>query len=75
MKFAYDVLARSKDTIDALPADVVGALGKVWNHGPPSKVLVFSWKILRDKIPPKENLIRLGWLLLRSLGVVFVENF
>jgi len=34
MKFAYDVLARSKDTVDALSADVVGALSKVWNHGP-----------------------------------------
>ena len=48
------------------------AVGRVWKSWAPSKVVVFSWKLILDKIPSRRNLVRLGVPLPKGrLGYVF----
>jgi hypothetical protein len=40
----------------SLDSDVLFDLGKLWKSLAPSKVIVFSWQLLRRRLPTKENL-------------------
>ncbi|MCH92364.1 cysteine-rich receptor-like protein kinase [Trifolium medium] len=33
-------------------------LAKVWKSGAPSKAIAFSWQLLQDRIPTRQNLFR-----------------
>jgi len=39
---------------------VLQAVSRVWTSWAPSKVVVFSWQLLLDRIPTRSNLIRWG---------------
>lgn len=41
---------------------VVEVCGSVWKSDLPSKVLIFSWRLLMDKLPTRLNLHRKGVL-------------
>lgn len=60
VKSAYSNLLRGL-LVEAAPEGVVlQAVSSVWNSWAPSKVIVFSWQLLIDRIPSRRNLIRRG---------------
>jgi len=52
--------------------EVLQAVSRVWKSGAPSKVVVFSWQLILDRIPTRLNLSHRGVPLLEGgLGCVF----
>lgn len=47
-----------------------GCIPKVWHHHVPSKVSVFLWRLLRDRLPTKNNLVRRRVLQLTNIMCV-----
>jgi len=46
--------------------------GSIWKSPTPSKVVVFSWKLLHGRIPTKDNLARRNYVSLAvNLNCVF----
>ncbi|KAK2436694.1 hypothetical protein QL285_021667 [Trifolium repens] len=45
---------------DSVPLDAVATL--VWHHHVPLKVSIFAWRLLRDRLPTKANLVTRGIL-------------
>jgi hypothetical protein len=43
-----------------LGGDDLRVLSKIWNSSAPSKVIAFSWKLLRNRLPTKGNLVYRG---------------
>ena len=62
----YSVKLAYSNLIKGLPASgihagvVLQAVSRVWTSWAPSKVVVFSWQLLLDRIPTRSNLIRWG---------------
>ncbi|GKU90798.1 hypothetical protein SLEP1_g4749 [Rubroshorea leprosula] len=54
-KSAYQALTRAHRSVQRGPA-----LSKVWQEYIPSKISVFAWQVLQDKIPTKLNLLKRG---------------
>ncbi|MCH82598.1 F-box family protein [Trifolium medium] len=62
VKSAFDSI--SKDLIDVPPLTTleVRTFSKIWESPAPSKVIVFSWQLLYDRVPTKSNLLARGIL-------------
>ncbi|MCI03802.1 hypothetical protein A2U01_0024843, partial [Trifolium medium] len=58
VKSAYTVLENALGV--SVQSSVVSnkALTKVWKSLAPSKVIAFSWQLLQDRIPTRQNLFR-----------------
>ncbi|GKU90659.1 hypothetical protein SLEP1_g4626 [Rubroshorea leprosula] len=54
-KSAYQALTRDHRTVQQSPT-----ISKVWQEFIPSKISVFAWQVLQDKIPTKMNLLKRG---------------
>ena len=62
-------------SIDAPVGEVLQAVSRVWKSGAPSKVVVFSWQLLLDRIPTKLNLSHRGVPRpVGGLGCVFCDE-
>jgi len=46
--------------LTAKPHDSPVAVASLWNKGTPLKVVLFAWRLFRDRLPTKENLLRRG---------------
>ncbi|GLT95879.1 hypothetical protein SLE2022_135360 [Rubroshorea leprosula] len=55
VKTTYEILSNREE-------DVVVNHKKMWKSSIPSKVSVFSWQLLQDKLPTKDNLVKRGVL-------------
>ncbi|GAU45061.1 hypothetical protein TSUD_198490 [Trifolium subterraneum] len=53
VKSAYMVLSAG-----SVASDLDSLLARVWKSWAPSKVIVFSWKLLQDRVPSRPNLLR-----------------
>jgi hypothetical protein len=53
---AYNLLVKELRTSDGLTPDVALVFEQIWESQAPSKVIVFSWQLLYDRIPTKCNL-------------------
>jgi hypothetical protein len=54
---------------------VLQAVAKVWKSWAPSKVIVFSWQLLLDRIPTQSNLVRRGVPLpVGRVGCAFCDS-
>ncbi|MCH88363.1 LINE-1 reverse transcriptase like, partial [Trifolium medium] len=62
VKSAYDEI--SKEIVGGLALEPHHALifEKIWDSPAPSKVIVFSWQLLHDRVPTKENMLVRGIL-------------
>jgi len=68
----YFHLLSSLPGTEAPKGDVLDAVTRVWKFGSPSKVVVFSWQLIHDRIPTRLNLSHHGVLLpVGGLGCVF----
>ncbi|MCH98169.1 putative ribonuclease H protein, partial [Trifolium medium] len=56
---AYYVILGVSVLDEAQSDDEMRLLAKVWKHIAPSKVLVFAWQLLQDRVPTRQNLFRL----------------
>jgi len=77
----YSVKSAYSHLFKALPAAgipkgvVLQAASAVWKSWAPSKVIVFSWQLLLDRIPSRSNLIRRGvHLPIDGRGCVFCDG-
>jgi len=72
VKSAYSSLLKGL-TISGIPqGEVLKAVSRVWKSWGPSKVIVFSWQLLLDRIPSRSNLLRRGVpLSVRGVRCVF----
>jgi hypothetical protein len=58
VKSAYSVVDLAS-RVDIVPPEVSSLiLAKVWKSWAPSKVIVFSWQLLQNRIPSRQNLFR-----------------
>jgi hypothetical protein len=72
MKSAYLALLKGLPPAGAPEGEVLAAVSSVWKSWAPSKVIVFSWQVLLDRIPSRQNLLRQGVPLLEGgLGCAF----
>jgi hypothetical protein len=62
---AYQMLT-SQDTITSGAAEDL-----IWHRQVPAKVSIFAWRLLRDRLPTKSNLVTRGIL---SLDLHFCET-
>jgi hypothetical protein len=62
VKTAYESLARDLVVGPLLPALEAKVFKDFWCSPAPSKLLVFSWQFLHDRVPTKDNLILRGIL-------------
>lgn len=53
--YAYCKVSDSHASSSTFPTPLGCALESIWGSLTPSKVLVFSWQLLQDKIPTREN--------------------
>lgn len=49
---------------------VESTLSSIWNSWGPSKMVVFSWQLMHDRISTRENLLKRG-ITIASKGVFF----
>ncbi|KAK2410047.1 hypothetical protein QL285_045438 [Trifolium repens] len=61
VKPCYSFLLDSRQP-EAIDADVLEAIKKLWRNDLPSKVLVFGWRLLLDRLPTRRALHRRGIL-------------
>jgi mannosylglycoprotein endo-beta-mannosidase len=61
VKSAYDALVGIKDVV-TLSDYELKIFSNIWESPAPSKVVAFSWKLLYDRLPTKDNLLRRGVL-------------
>jgi hypothetical protein len=52
---AYNLLVKELRTSNGLAPDVALVFEQIWESPAPSKVIVFSWQLLYDRIPTKCN--------------------
>ncbi|KAK2415745.1 hypothetical protein QL285_038202 [Trifolium repens] len=68
----FSVRSAYKLLLDDLGAEVVvdealrGVLAQIWSSVAPSKVIAFSWQLLHDRIPTRNNLELRGILVLEA---------
>jgi hypothetical protein len=62
VKSAVESLAKELVVVEPLPLFEVSILAKIWESPAPSKVIVFSWQLLYDRVPTKSNLLKRGVL-------------
>ncbi|CAJ2640794.1 unnamed protein product [Trifolium pratense] len=73
---AYAVLLKRVNLVEIEPK-TLSALKDLWNNNVPTKVSIFGWRLLLDKLPTRETLFnRGGWtetayLLKISLNILF----
>jgi hypothetical protein len=60
VKSAYSVLELAYRAESAPPTVPSFVLANVWKSGASSKVIVFSWQLLQNKIPSRQNLFRIS---------------
>ena len=60
VKSAYSILIKGLLTAGTPEGVVLQAVPRVWKLWGPSKVIVFSWQLLLDRIPSRSNLTRRG---------------
>jgi hypothetical protein len=65
VKSAYNLLVTDFDNMEEVDGALVKILDQIWKISTPSKVIVFSWQLLYERIPLRCNL--------RSCGVVLSE--
>ncbi|KAK2410194.1 hypothetical protein QL285_045571 [Trifolium repens] len=57
----YNLLIAARQT-EELNAPLLAALKKLWKSDIPSKILVFGWRLLLDRLPTRAALARRGFL-------------
>jgi hypothetical protein len=62
VKSCYSILLDQRQ-VDAVDSDRLEALKKLWRNDVPSKVLVFAWRLLIDRLPTRHALHRRGILV------------
>jgi len=60
VKSAYDFLLKGVQALGVPEGVILQVVSKVWKSRTPSKVVVFSWQLLLDRIPTRFNLNRKG---------------
>jgi hypothetical protein len=60
VKSCYFLLLRNFRILRTLDPCSKFAFSHIWNCGIPSKISAFSWQLLLDRIPTKENLRKIG---------------
>jgi len=74
VKSAYSHLLKGLPSSGAPEGDTLRAVSRVWKSRAPSKVVVFSWQLILDRIPTRLNLVNRGVPLLDGgLGCVFCD--
>ena len=74
MKSAYTTLFKGLPDTGAPEGEVLQAISRVWKSWAPSKVIIFSWQLLLDRIPSRSNLFRRGVPLpVGGVGCVFCD--
>ena len=75
VKSAYAYLSKILPVPGAPNGEILQAVSRVWKSWAPSKVVVFSWQLILDRIPTRLNLVRHGVPLPDgSLGCVFCDG-
>lgn len=74
VKSAYSQLLNGLPGLGAPEGAILQAVSRVWKSCTPSKVVVFSWQLILDRIPTRSNLVSRGVALpdARGLDVYFV---
>jgi hypothetical protein len=62
VKSCYSILLDQRQ-VDVVDSDRLEALKKLWRNDVPSKVLVFAWGLLIDRLPTRHALHRRGILV------------
>jgi hypothetical protein len=57
IKSSYKLLAEELGSMDDLENELVVGLHQLWESPTPSKVVAFSWQLLLDRIPTRNNLL------------------
>ena len=71
VKSACSLLFKGLPDASAPQGDTLRAVASISKSWAPSKVIVFSWQLLLDRIPTRSNLVRCGVpLLVTDLGCV-----
>jgi hypothetical protein len=60
VKSTYTFVASIFAPETLLDAQVMRVLDMIWKNPSPSKVLAFSWRLLRNRLPTKDNLVQRG---------------
>jgi hypothetical protein len=60
VKSAYSSLLKGLQVLGIPQGEVLQAVSRVWKSWAPSKVIVFPWQFLLDRIPSRSNLLRRG---------------
>jgi len=72
VKSAYSMLIKRLPAVGAPQGEALFAVARVWKSWAPTKVVVFSWQLLLDRIPTRSNLVQCGVPLLEGgLGCGF----
>jgi len=66
MRGTYCFLTASDDLV------YKGHIPKVWHQHVPSKVSIFAWRLLRDRLPTKNNLVRRR--VLQSTNIMYIAG-
>jgi hypothetical protein len=53
---AYNYLAKEFQALEGNDAEVEVVFSQIWESPAPSKVIAFSWQLLYDRIPTRDNL-------------------
>ncbi|GAU22757.1 hypothetical protein TSUD_129690 [Trifolium subterraneum] len=68
VKSAYSIVELASRVDVVMPEVSSLILAKVWKSWAPSKVIVFSWQLLQNRIASRQNLFRRkGWVLVGEL--------
>jgi hypothetical protein len=70
----YRFLANFLSTGLTVPQAKVEVFGQIWKSKTPSKVIVFVWQLILDKIPMRVNLQRRGMMLPIQVAVFYVNS-
>jgi hypothetical protein len=62
VKTAYESLAKEIVAGPNLPLFEAKIFGDIWDSPAPSKVILFSWQLLHDRVPTKDNFLLRGIL-------------
>jgi hypothetical protein len=54
---AYNYLVKKLRSLEALDGEVPLVFDQIWESPAPSKVIAFSWQLLYDRIPTRNNLV------------------
>jgi len=74
VKSAYSHLVQGLPGVGVRSELTLEAVSQVWKSCVPSKVVVFSWQLILDRIPTRRNLLGRGvHLPVGGLGCVFCE--